>query len=278
MTGMIATDTDAQNAPAPDTPPRLWRVPQDRRRALVVGASSGMGAALVRQLASEGYRVAAVARRADKLEELRVACAGDCRRFGTEVFVHAHDVSNAGEVPALFERIVRELGGLDLIVYAAGVMPETGPNEYDTGNDLMQVTINLGGCIAWCNAAAQLFSTQRDGTIIGISSIAGDRGRKGNPVYCTTKAAMNTYLEALRNRLGEVGAHVCTIKPGFIATPMTENVEGMFWVISADEAARTILNAGRHRIWNTRYVPLRWQAVGTIIRMIPSFLFRKLNV
>jgi len=278
MTGMIATDTEAQAAPVPDSPPRLWRVPQDKRRALVVGASSGMGAALVRQLASEGYRVAAIARRSDMLAELRAACAEDCARYGTEVFVHTHDVVDTAEVPGLFERIVRDLGGLDLVIYAAGIMPDTAPNEYDTENDLSQVTINLGGCIAWGNAAAQLFRTQRDGTLIGISSIAGDRGRKGNPVYCTTKAAMNTYLEALRNRLSEVGAHVCTIKPGFIATPMTENVDGMFWVISAEEAARTILSAGRQRIWNIRYVPLRWWAVGTVIRMIPSFLFRKLNI
>lgn len=237
-----------------------------------------MGAALVRQLASEGYRVAAIARRADKLEELRAECADDCARFGTEVFVHAHDVAETDEVNSLFESIVRELGGLDLVIYAAGVMPATAPNEYDTQNDLRQVTINLGGCIAWCNAAARLFRTQRDGTLIGISSIAGDRGRKGNPVYCTTKAAMNTYLEALRNRLSEVGAHVCTIKPGFIDTPMTKDVAGMFWVISAEQAAKTILDAGRRRIWNTRYVPLRWWAVGTVIRMIPSFLFRKLNI
>ena len=78
---------------------------------------------------------------------------------------------------------------------------------------------------------------------MGISSIAGARGRKGNPMYGTTKAAMDHYLEALRNRLGDCGAHVCTIKPGYVATPMTEGIDGMFWVISADTAAKRILRA-----------------------------------
>ena len=112
---------------------------------------------------------------------------------------------------------------------------------------------------------------------MGISSIAGDRGRKGNPVYCTTKAALNTYLEALRNRLSEVGVHVTTIKPGFVDTAMTKGMPGLFWLISADRAAELILAAARNRV-NIRYVPRRWWFVGTVIRCIPSFVFKKLNV
>jgi NAD(P)-dependent dehydrogenase (short-subunit alcohol dehydrogenase family) len=231
----------------------------------------------VRRLAAEGYRVAALARRTEKLEELAAACADDCARTGGEVLVAQHDVLDTDDVAELFERLVRDLGGLDLFVYASGIMPAVELDEYDTAKDLEQIAINLEGCVAWGNAAARLFQTQRTGTIVGVSSIAGDRGRKGNPVYCTTKAAMATYLEALRNRLSEVGVHVCTIKPGFIDTPMTEGLEGLFWLISADEAARQILSAARNRV-NTRYVPARWWLVGTIIKLIPSFLFRKLNI
>jgi len=259
------------------TPPRIAGVPANRRRAIVLGASSGMGAALVRRLAAEGYCVAALARRKEKLDELAAACADDCAKTGGEVLVAAHDVLDTDEVPELFERLVRELGGLDLFVYATGVMPVVELDEYDTAKDLEQIAINLEGCVAWCNAAARLFQTQREGTLVGVSSIAADRGRKGNPVYCTTKAAMATYLEALRNRLSEVGVHVCTIKPGFIDTPMTEGLEGLFWLISADEAARQILAAARNRV-NVRYVPVRWWLVGTIIKLIPSFVFRKLNI
>jgi len=156
-------------------------------------------------------------------------------------------------------------------------MHRIGRDEYDTRKDLEQVAVNLGGCIAWGNAAALYFKSQRAGTIVGISSIAGERGRKGSPVYGTTKAAMNTYLEALRNRLAESNVHVCTIKPGFVDTAMTAGMGKLLWVVSADEAARQILVAARTRA-NERFVPRRWWFVATAIRSIPSFLFRHLNV
>lgn len=238
------------------------------RRAIVVGASSGIGASLVRRLAREGWKVAALARRGAELEAL-------ARESGA--LVRTHDARDFDAVPELFESLVRELGGLELIVYAAALMPRIGRDEYDTRKDIEMLAVNLGGCIAWCNAAAVFFRSQRSGTIVGISSIAGERGRKGNPVYCTTKAAMNTYLEALRNRLAESGVHVCTIKPGFVDTAMTQGMPKLFWLISADEAARQILAAARARA-NERFVPRRWWFVARAIRCIPSFLFRHLNV
>jgi len=265
-------------APAVSSPaPHIPGVPTDRRRAIVLGASSGMGAALVRQLAGEGYRVAALARSADKLDELRASCSTAAEATGGEVLVRVHDVSDTDAVPALFEELVRELGGLDLVVFAAGIMPAVEPQEYDTEKDLAMVAVNLAGCIAWCNPAANYFRTQRWGTLVGISSVAGDRGRRGAPVYGTTKAAMNTYLESLRNRLSESGVHVVTIKPGFVDTRMTQGMDGLFWLISAEEAARQILVAARGRA-QVRYVPRQWWVLLTVIRSIPSFLFRKLNV
>jgi len=237
-------------------------------RAIVVGASSGIGAALVRRLAREGWRVAALARRGAELEALRTDCGA---------LVRTHDVKDFDAVPELFESLVKDLGGLELIIYPAGVMPRIGREEYDTAKDIEQLAVNLGGCIAWCNAAALFFRSQRAGTIVGISSVAGERGRKGHPVYGATKAAMNTYLEALRNRLAESGVHVCTIKPGFIDTSMTQGLPKMFWLISADEAARLILAAARARA-NQRFVPRRWWFVACALHCIPSFLFRRLNV
>jgi short-subunit dehydrogenase len=139
------------------------------------------------------------------------------------------------------------------------------------------LAVNTGGCIAWCNQAAILFRTQREGSILAISSIAGERGRKGNPAYGATKAAMNHYLEALRNRLSEVGVHVCTVKPGFVDTDMTKGMGKLLWLISAEEAAAQMLRAQRAGA-NERFVPRRWWLVATVIRSIPSFVFKKLNV
>jgi NAD(P)-dependent dehydrogenase (short-subunit alcohol dehydrogenase family) len=253
-------------APSPSTAPG---------RAIVVGASSGIGAAIARQLACEGWQVAALARRAGDLDRLAAECRDACGTSGGRILPARHDVRDADEIPELFERLVRDLGGLDLLVFAAAVMPDVAPAEYDTAKDLEMLSVNLGGCIAWCNAAAVLFRTQRSGTLLGISSIAGARGRKGNPVYGASKAAMDHYLEALRNRLAEAGVHVCTIRPGFVDTAMTRGKK-VFWLISAEEAARRSLDAARRRV-NVRYVPRRWRLVALVLVLIPSFLFRKLS-
>ena len=262
-------------APTSSVPPHVRGAPPGRRRAIVVGASSGIGAALVRQLASEGYRVAALARRQSEIEALAHTCGPLAEALGGLVLPQVHDVRAVGEVPALFERLVRELGGLDLFIYAAGVMPSVRADQYDTPTDLDLLAINFSGCAAWCNEVAKLMGSQRSGTIIGISSIAGVRGRKGNPMYGSSKAAMTHYLESLRNRLSERRVHVCTILPGYVDTIMTQGLK-TFWLISADDAARTILGAARRKV-NERFVPWRWTLVALVLRLIPSFFFRRLN-
>lgn len=264
-------------APLVASAPHLPGVPTDQRRAIVLGASSGMGAALVEQLASEGYRVAAIARRSEKLEQLAAACEAAATSTGGAVLTRTHDVSDTAAIPELFEELVRELGGLDLVIFAAGIMPKVEPEEFNTEKDLAMLQVNLAGLIAWCNPVANYFRRQRSGTLVGISSVAGDRGRVGAPVYGTTKAAMNTYFESLRNRLSESGVHVLTIKPGFVDTQMTQGMDGLFWLISPEQAAAQILRAARSGA-QVRYVPRQWWFLMTIIRCIPSFLFRKLNV
>jgi short-subunit dehydrogenase len=174
--------------------------------------------------------------------------------------------------------LAREVESVELFIYSAGVMPDVGAQEYNTEKDLAQIEVNLAGAMAWCNQAANLFQSQRSGTLVGIGSIAGDRGRKGNPAYHATKAGFATYLESLRNRLSEVGVHVLTIKPGGVHTPMTAHLANLPMAISAEQAAHTILGAARRRFWNTRYVPMRWWAVGTVIKLMPSFLFKRMNI
>ena len=118
--------------------------------------------------------------------------------------------------------------------------------------------------------------TQRSGALVGISSIYGNRGRKGNPAYGASKAAMDNWLEALRNRLAGEGVRVCTVKPGYLATRMNAGREGMFWVASPEQAAAAVLQAARTGT-NVRYVLRRWRVVGTLLYFIPSFVFRRLE-
>jgi NAD(P)-dependent dehydrogenase (short-subunit alcohol dehydrogenase family) len=242
-------------------------------KAVVVGASSGIGESIAKRLSASGASVALVARRKSELDRVKEGLV-----HRETAHVYAHDVSNFDEVPELFDRIVEDLGGLDLIVYAAGVMPKLDEGEYSFDKDRQMIDVNLLGAMAWMNPSAARFEAQRSGTIVGISSIAGERGRRGNPAYCTSKAALTTYLESLRNRVSRYGVNVVTIKPGFVDTQMTRGMKGLLWLISPDEAAETILSLAHDPDGPAVFVPARWSLVAFIIRMIPSFIFRRLNL
>ncbi len=247
------------------------------KRAIVIGASSGIGAALVQRLALQGYTVAALARRENELRALANSVNGNFPKSSkSKVLVYGHDVNDTDVVPDLFQEIVRNLGGLDLIVYVAGVQPVVGEKEFNFDKDAAMINVNVLGAIVWLNQAAVRFERTGSGHIVGISSIAGDRGRVGSPVYNTSKAALNTYLEALRNRLSRRGVTVTTIKPGFVDTPNLANAAKTFWVISPEDAAAQIYLAIRRKR-GTVYIPARWGLVGLIIRHIPSSIFRWMN-
>lgn len=244
--------------------------------AIIVGASSGIGAALVRELIGKGYRVAAIARREARLNEL-------CQDINSEspnavmAFPYTHNVTHYDEVPALFQQIAGDMGGVNLIVYVAAVQPAMSPNEYNFEKDQAMVKTNLLGAMAWLGQAAHYFEQAKAGHIVGISSIAADRGRRLNPGYNASKAGLDTYLEALRNRLSQHGVTVTTIKPGFVDTVLLENASKTFWVISPEKAARLIYKAIRRKK-QLVYIPGRWRLVTFVIKNIPSFIFRRMNM
>ncbi|MCA9971521.1 MAG: SDR family NAD(P)-dependent oxidoreductase [Anaerolineales bacterium] len=246
---------------------------EPQKRAIVIGASSGIGAALARRLVTEGYEVALLARREAALtavaDGLNAICPGSAHAY-------VHDVTDTAVIPGLFQTITRDLGGLDLIAYVAGIQPDVALDEYNFAKDEAMVRTNLLGAMAWLNEAAVRFARAGGGHILGVSSIAGDRGRIGFPAYHASKAGLNTYLESLRNRLTRQGVAVTTIKPGFVDTVLIANAPKTFWVISPEDAAAQIYRAVRRRR-QTVYVPLRWTLVGLVIRHIPSFIFRRLN-
>jgi len=245
-----------------------------RKRAILVGASSGIGAALAKQLASEGWTLALLARRADRLsalcEEINAA-AGEARALP-----YVHDVTDTASVPGLLQKILTDLGGLDLITYNSGMALPTGFKHYEFEKDRQMTAVNYIGALAWLDPAASIFQSLGSGHIVGISSVAGDRGRVKNPAYNASKAALTCYLEALRNRLTRRGVHVLTVKPGYVATELTRGQKGMFLVASAEKTAADISRAIRRRK-QTLYTPWYWGWIMLIVRHIPSFIFRRLN-
>jgi NADP-dependent 3-hydroxy acid dehydrogenase YdfG len=236
--------------------------------AIVVGASSGIGAEVAELLAAQGCKVAAIARRSERLAEMAAKWPGKIMPF-------THDVTNWAETPALFQEVTRQLGGLDLIVYAAGVMPEVAFTEFDFDKDRLMVEVNLLGAMAWLNEAANRMQQTKHGCIVGIGSRGGDRGFGSMPAYSATKAGLATYLESLRNRVARYGVRVVTVKPGPVETQMTANLH-LKAMLPARVAAQRILKlSGRT---GEHYLKLSDRVICRFIRAFPSVLFRRLKL
>lgn len=244
------------------------------RAAIIVGASSGVGAALARRLSRAGYTLGLAARRLDRLEALST----ELKRAGRAgPFAYRHDVLNSAEVPALLEEMMRDLGRLDLLIYCAGVLFPNNPAVYDTARDRLVFQVNLIGLAAWINPVAQHFQQQRAGHIVGIGSIAGDRGRRGMPAYTASKAGLHTYLEGMRNRLWRDGVSVTTIKLGQVETDMLQNADRRRSPIAPERAAELIWQAIEKRK-QTVYVPGWWALIGLAVQHLPSVIFRRLSI
>jgi NAD(P)-dependent dehydrogenase (short-subunit alcohol dehydrogenase family) len=243
-------------------------------QAIVIGASSGMGEYIVYELARRGVSVALVARRKEELE--RVALEARKIGSGAAFPTYVHDVTHYSEVPELFQQITKDLGGLDLIVFSSGIMPPVAPDEYNFEKDKSILEVGVFGAMAWLNEAAMRFKNAGEGQIVGISSIAGERGRRGMPAYFTSKAALSTYLESLRNRLSQYGVKVTTIKPGVIDTPMTKGVKTAVAGYPVADAAKQIVHAAEKGAV-VKYVPGKFRIVSMILHLLPSFIFRRLN-
>ena len=257
-----------QGRPAPVTPLN------PRRRGIIIGASDGLGAELARKLAQEGYTLALLARTKDKLDAL-------CTELnGKEQLARAyvHDVAEYSKVPDLLRKIVADLGGLDLVVFVAGVnYPPGGIDKFNFENDRKMIEVNLIGAMTWLHPISEMFQSAKAGQIVGIASVAGDRGRVGNPGYNTSKAGLATYLEALRNRLTRHGVNVLTVKPGFLKTEMLKAAQGATpFAIEPEKAAADILKAMQKRK-QLIYTASIWRWVMLAIQHTPSFIFRKLS-
>jgi decaprenylphospho-beta-D-erythro-pentofuranosid-2-ulose 2-reductase len=247
-----------------------------RRRGILVGSSRGMGAALARKLTKEGFTLALL-----DLDEkpLQIVCDEINGTFGeTRALAYPHNVKDYKSIPDLLRIIIADLGGLDLFIYVAGFIYFPRQDEYNFDTDRAMIEVNLLGAMAWMSQVAELFQSAHSGQIVGISSVAGDRGRVGNPGYNTSKAGLTTYLEALRNRLSRHGVNVITIKPGMVKTEMLAlpNAPRPMLAVSAEQAADEIYGAIRKRK-QVVYISGIWRWVMLVIRHIPSVIFRRLS-
>ncbi|HKV85671.1 MAG TPA: SDR family NAD(P)-dependent oxidoreductase, partial [Ktedonobacterales bacterium] len=195
--------------------------------------------------------------------------------------VYPCDARDYDAAPALYARILAELGddSLEVAVYAAGVMPVGEKDTHWTfAQERETIETNILGAVRWLDLAAETFAERGRGVLIGVSSVAGERGRRGNSAYQASKAALSVYLESLGYRLRGRGVRVVAVKPGYVATPMTAGLRMPRPLVSSPEriAARIAraCRAGSGPI----YVPGYWAPIMWIIRHLPAGVLARLPI
>ncbi|MEE9428734.1 MAG: SDR family NAD(P)-dependent oxidoreductase [Paracoccaceae bacterium] len=240
---------------------------------IILGATSSMARAFARSVSQQGNAVLLAGRDMTDIKHI----AADCLAQGAELAeAIKFDARDAKGFAAIIKRAQALEGQINAAVFV-GSMPTQ--DEIDADPSLIDGTVidNYAGPARFLQMLAPVLEERGGGTVVGVGSVAGDRGRIGNYVYGSAKAGFHTYLAGLRNRLTRSGGHVVTVKPGFVDTAMTWGIEGMFLVAKPEKVAEDILKAVKKKK-NTIYTPFFWRYIMLIITHIPEFIFKKLSV
>lgn len=240
---------------------------------IILGASSPIGRSFAREVARTGSNVILAGRDLEDIERT----ASDIRiATGANVEVSAFDAQDFSSHKEAAMRWAQSSGTLNAILLF-GSMPQQSEIDSNPRLVLDCVATTYLGAVSILHHLAPHLEARKTGTVIGIGSVAGDRGRLKNYVYGSAKAGLHTYLAGLRNRLARSNVHVLTAKLGFVDTSMTWGAPGLFLVASPDTVARTCLAAAMKRR-DICYIPWFWWPIMAIIRLIPERIFKRLKV
>lgn len=239
---------------------------------IILGGTSTMARIFAREAARRGEGVILTGRDMADLE----ATAFDCGQRGAPV---AEAMAFDARKPDTFGPILERAGKIDSISAAVFVGSMPPQEEIDANPALIDgtVTDSFTGPARFLHALAPLMEERGAGTIVGVGSVAGDRGRLGNYVYGASKAGFHAYLSGLRNRLGRHGVHVVTVKPGTVDTAMTWGLEKLPFLAQPEKVVSDIFRAV-DRKKNVIYTPIIWWPVMTVIRAIPEPIFKKMQI
>lgn len=243
-----------------------------KKTLLVLGANSDIAQAIAKKYASEGYQLYLISRESERLTDF----ATDLKiRYQCEVSCFELDILDTTAHRAVYAALPHSPDG---VACAIGYLGDQATAQENASELALVTQSNYTAIAQFLEIVAADMTERKSGFIIGVSSVAGDRGRKSNYVYGAAKAAYSAYLSGLRNRLSEYGVQVLTVKPGFVQTTMTENMDlPKALTAQASEVANDIYKAqikGR----NTVYSKPIWFVIMSIIKVIPEFLFKKLNL
>jgi decaprenylphospho-beta-D-erythro-pentofuranosid-2-ulose 2-reductase len=244
------------------------------RKILVLGATSGIAEATCRIWAFQGASLFLVARNAEKL----AAVAADLKTRGAAyVDTAVADLDDTDQHPALLAHAINSLTGMDIAYLAHGILGDQTEAERDFNTAAQILHTNFIAPVSLLTWLANFCVQRRAGTLAVISSVAGDRGRKSNYLYGSSKAGLSAFLGGLRNRVDREGVTVLTIKPGPVKTAMTANMPKSEKFADVESVAESIVSAINNRK-DILYVPFQWQPIMFIIRNIPERIFKKLNL
>ena len=240
--------------------------------ALIIGAKSDIAKATAREYAKNGYDLYLAARDVNELE----AFANDITlRTQKSVKLVELDILNYESHQAFYDQLEEKPLG---VVSAVGYLGDQEKAQSDFSEANKIIDTNYTGVVSLFNIIADDFEKKRSGFIVGISSVAGDRGRKSNYIYGSAKAALTAYLSGLRNRLYDAQVHVLTVKPGFVATKMTEDMDLPEKLTAHPEEVAEDIYAAQQKGKSMIYTKWIWRWVMLIIRNIPEFQFKKMSI
>ncbi len=239
---------------------------------LILGARSGMAIAIAHQFASMGHPIQLAAR---NLEELQSMKSDLELRYEIPVSIHEFEILATESHGAFIEKLPTLP---DIAICAVGVMVDQESCDKDPALATNVIRTNFEGPAIIFTLLANHFEQRGSGTLIGISSVSGLRGRTKQAYYGAAKSGFSTVLAGLRNRLAKKDVHVITVLPGFVATRMTENLDlPARLTAQPEEVAQAIVKAVKKKK-NVIYVRPIWRIIMLIIRLIPENIFKKMNI
>lgn len=244
------------------------------KKILVIGATSAIATSCARLWAERGAILFLVGRTPDKISQV----AADLTARGATVHTHVLDLNHFDQHKAMLDACYAALGQVDVALIAHGTLPNQKACEQDAQLAIREFTNNGLSVIALLTDLASRMEAQKSGCIAVISSVAGDRGRPSNYLYGAAKGAVTDFCSGLRGRLFKSGIQVLTIKPGFVDTPMTQDLAlPKLLLVTPDRVAQDIVKAVEKRR-DTLYTPWFWRFIMLIIIHIPGSLFKRLGL
>jgi decaprenylphospho-beta-D-erythro-pentofuranosid-2-ulose 2-reductase len=239
---------------------------------LILGATSDMAIALSKKFAAAGYGLQLAARDTGRLRPLQsdlLIC------YNIPCSLHEFDAAQPGQHPAFFAGLTPQP---DITISVFGYLGDQQLAQSDWKECERIILSNYTGAVSILNIVADSYAARQNGTIVGISSVAGERGRQSNYFYGSAKAGFTAYLSGLRNRLFRNGVHVLTVKPGFVYTRMTDNLPlPALLTATPDQVASDIYRAVLKKT-NVIYTRWFWRWIMLLIRNIPEPIFKKMKL